>query len=1047
LSTSTKRTPKRKLAGLIAAAMVASVLTLVAAPVAAIAPTAGTSTTSADSRVSGTDRYGTATAAASGFLTRRGNLTTWKDLVVVSGDNYPDALAANGLAGVKNAPIILLPSDGSLPAIVNEWVLTKRDQIQTNSTTSSPFTVWVIGGTSAVPASGVTALLAVMNSGDLTPAKTTRVSGANRAETAQKVAMLKNVAGANIVLAAAKEIFVASQTGFADALSIAPYAFNAGSPVVLTDSAALGAEAKAVLKAYKTLGGTKIVILGGTAAVSDQVVKDIVTAGIPMSSMTRLQGADRYATSAAINKWMTATSVNAANFDGTSVVLVNGENFPDGLAAGPYAGIASEAGTATAGTGRAFYLTASSGLSSSVTAAVVASSKTKLPNNLYTVGGLNAVPASVVAEVTTASTGINTTSTLTCVESAAGTLITLTIPGNVTGSTVGAAGSLALTTSMGNEAVKILNGQLVISGTSNSASPTVAMASPTYSQVTGNTTMKASVLAGKLAKGTVITWSGLTQLANTNVSRVIAGSTCTVVDDKTGPSITVSANIGGEAGAFYLTGSEAIGYGTLDATDITITAAGDDTGCRDVIDVVSSSATTYRYKVSSYDDCNNNGSKDAAGSAIALDSIVTTGGTDVWTSATHSFVIGDKIVCAAIDVDADNDTYYVMTVPSTISFTVSDTGMNGVFAVDNTATADASDMPGTCTKQAENGIPLANADSIVVKTASAPTQACTTVASVAASKVITVTSGTGIAAGNLVSVSGLVASAENGSYYVVSVAGAAITVLRPAGVFTAQAAAGGAHNVMCEGQSGIKDVSDNFGTATVTDTIATLGDTDSTKPILTAKTTCVQYTSARIAHGTYLVATPVGAAGGPVGTEGNLWRMSVVNSRGMLIPTVVVDMTAKTITVTADLAYSTPEDIGAAAANAGVKSWTLAKESTRAANTAMGTVSATTVAAKSTDSGTDDISATQRCTLKVTSNERIQPLASAAVTVAVAINGVAQAFNTNANMAASAADTTISSLNYYTPLTPVTAGTVTTTLTGTIKDTAGNTVTVLALQD
>jgi hypothetical protein len=272
-------------------------------------------------------------------------------------------------------------------------------------------------------------------------------------------------------------------------------------------------------------------------------------------------------------------------------------------------------------------------------------------------------------------------------------------------------------------------------------------------------------------------------------------------------------------------------------------------------------------------------------------------------------------------------------------------------------------------------------------------------------------------------------------------------VLRTAGNFTAQAAAGGAHNVMCEGQSGVRDVSDNFGTVTTTDTIATLGDTDTTKPILTVKNTCVQYTSARIAHGTYLVATPVGAAGGPVGTEGNLWRMSVVNSRGMLIPTVVVDMTAKTITVTADLAYSTPEDIGAAAANAGVKSWTLAKESTRTANTAMGTVSATTVAAKSTDSGTDDISATQRCTLKVTSNERIQPLAAAAVTVAVAINGVAQAFNTNANMAASAADTTISSVNYYTPLTPVTAGTVTTTLTGTIKDTAGNTVTVLALQD
>lgn len=503
LSTRTNRTSKRSFAGLIAAAMLASVLTLVAAPAAAIAPTAGTSSTSADSRVSGTDRYGTATAAASGFLVRRGNLTTWKDLIVVSGDNYPDALAANSLAGVKNAPIILLPSDGSLPSIVNEWALTKRDQIQTNSTTSSPFTVWVVGGTSAVPAAGVTALLAVLNSGDLTPAVTKRVSGANRAATAKAVAMLKNTAGANIILAAAKEVFVASQTGFADAMSIAPYAFVSGSPVVLTDGAALSSEAKDVLKAYKTLGGTKIVILGGTAAVSNTVVENIVSAGIPMSSISRIQGADRYATSVAINKWIVGTSTNNADFDGTSVVLVNGENFPDGLAAGPYAGIESEAGSNSAGSSRAFYLTAASGLSGSVTTAVAASSKSKLPSNLYTVGGLNAVPAAVVASVTTASTGINTTSTLTCVESAAGKTVTLKIPGNITGSSVGS--GLALTTSMGNEAAQIKNGQLTINGTSNTESPTVAMSGASYSAVTGKTSLTAAVAAGTLAKGTVIT--------------------------------------------------------------------------------------------------------------------------------------------------------------------------------------------------------------------------------------------------------------------------------------------------------------------------------------------------------------------------------------------------------------------------------------------------------------------------------------------------------------------------------------------------------------
>jgi hypothetical protein len=312
--------------------------------------------------------------------------------------------------------------------------------------------------------------------------------------------------------------------------------------------------------------------------------------------------------------------------------------------------------------------------------------------------------------------------------------------------------------------------------------------------------------------------------------------------------------------------------------------------------------------------------------------------------------------------------------------------------------------------------------------------------------VITVTANTGLAAGDHVSVSGLTASAENGNYYIVSVSTLAITVLRPSAAFTAQAASAGAHNVMCEGQSGVRDASDNFGTVTTTKTMATLQHTDVVKPILTAKTTCVQYTSAVISDGSKVKATPVAAAGGPIGVAGNAWRMSIVNSRGMLLPTVAVDSTAKTITITADLAYSSVEDVEAAANNAGIASWNFALVSQNA-NTALGTAAATVVAAKSTDGGSGDTLGLQRCTVKVTSNENVQPIASAGVTVVVAINGVAQTFDTNANMGASAGDRSITSLNFYAPSLPVVAGTITTTLTGTIKDTAGSTVTALALQD
>jgi hypothetical protein len=573
------------------------------------------------------------------------------------------------------------------------------------------------------------------------------------------------------------------------------------------------------------------------------------------------------------------------------------------------------------------------------------------------------------------------------------------------------------------------------------------MVSGGYSATTGVTSLTGLVAAGTLAKNTVITWNGLTALANTAVKRVIAGSTCTVTDDKTGPTVTVDANIGGEAGAFFVTFSEATEAGKFDGTDITVTAADEDANCADNYTVTTSSATAKRFKVVVSDDCNMDGAVTAvtAGTAAALDSIASN---VLKFEASHTLKVGDKVVCASIPETADDGTYYVHTVVDADEVKLSSTYGNFGHATTgiDTFTNDGTNMAGTCTRVAELGpISLANADSIVVKTASSPAQACTTIASVANSKDITVASSTGIAVGDHIEVAGLAASGENGSYYVDSVPdGTSIVVHRAAGAFTAQAGAGG---TVCEGQSGVKDASDNFGSTTTTKTLATLQHTDSVKPILTAATTCVQHTSAVISDGGTLKATSSAAAGGPLGVAGNAWRMSIVNSRGLIVPTVAVDNTALTITVTADLAYASAEDIQAAYANSGGAAWTLARVSQNA-NVAMGTASATTVAQKSTDSGTGDTAGAQRCTVKVTSNENIQAIADNGVSASVAINGVAQAWNgADATFGASTSDRSVASSSYFTPSLPVVDGTITITLTGTIQDTAGNTVTVLALQD
>ena len=99
MSIRSKRSTSRSLAAVIAAAMIASLLAIVAGPASAVTPLNKSTSTSADGRVSGADRYGTATEAASSYLTRRGSLTSWNRVVVVSGDNFPDALAAASLAG------------------------------------------------------------------------------------------------------------------------------------------------------------------------------------------------------------------------------------------------------------------------------------------------------------------------------------------------------------------------------------------------------------------------------------------------------------------------------------------------------------------------------------------------------------------------------------------------------------------------------------------------------------------------------------------------------------------------------------------------------------------------------------------------------------------------------------------------------------------------------------------------------------------------------------------------------------------------------------
>ncbi|MEE8602984.1 cell wall-binding repeat-containing protein [Euzebya tangerina] len=121
----------------------------------------------------------------------------------------------------------------------------------------------------------------------------------------------------------ADTVYLASNATFADALAAGPLLVRDGAALLLTDPAELAEPIRAELQ---RLDPSAVVILGGPAAVSDQVAE--AAAGAVTAPITRVAGTNRYDTAAAIAREV---------FPGTTetVVVASGEGFADALAALP----------------------------------------------------------------------------------------------------------------------------------------------------------------------------------------------------------------------------------------------------------------------------------------------------------------------------------------------------------------------------------------------------------------------------------------------------------------------------------------------------------------------------------------------------------------------------------------------------------------------------------------------------------------------------------------------------------------------------------------
>lgn len=103
-------------------------------------------------RLGGADRFGTAASVAAWAVDTSGSGFLAQDLVVATGDNFPDALASGAFAATIDAPTLLVSED--VPASTSTFIAARKASVQK---------LYVIGGTSAVSTNVERVLVGLLN--------------------------------------------------------------------------------------------------------------------------------------------------------------------------------------------------------------------------------------------------------------------------------------------------------------------------------------------------------------------------------------------------------------------------------------------------------------------------------------------------------------------------------------------------------------------------------------------------------------------------------------------------------------------------------------------------------------------------------------------------------------------------------------------------------------------------------------------------------------------------------------------------------------------
>ena len=245
-------------------------------------------------RLAGNGRYDTMSEIVKTGFTKTGGA-----VVVATGAGFKDALAAAGLAGLYDAPVIL--TDGK----------SLSSQAQQLMKRLKPSKVYIAGGEAAVNKN-------VFNSiKSLTGVEPKRCFGQNSAGTSAALA----TAGSGW----SDTAIIATNRTFKDALSAAPVSYSLHMPILLADNGkSLNAD---VLNALKKCGIKKVIIVGGKLAVTENVENQLVKNSIAKKNISRIAGNTAVDTSAKIAEYGLSHGMTI-----NGMGIATSQNYPDALA-------------------------------------------------------------------------------------------------------------------------------------------------------------------------------------------------------------------------------------------------------------------------------------------------------------------------------------------------------------------------------------------------------------------------------------------------------------------------------------------------------------------------------------------------------------------------------------------------------------------------------------------------------------------------------------------------------------------------------------------